>query len=128
MQGSISYGDLGLIMLFLVIPAIGGYLVITLKNANRFIQEARNTLVFNQEQIHKTIGNLHRITETGVVISREVLESVGKAGKAIEIISRDTTETMLAINKTADDIGMYALVIGEITKVVTRLFVPDRKP
>ena len=52
---------------------------------------------------------------------------MGKVSKAIDVISQDTTETILTINKTADELGTYALVIGEIAKAVVNLFNPDRK-
>lgn len=127
MQGAISYNDLAMLVVFLVLLTVAGYLIVTLKNANRLIKELADLMDTHRPQIKKTIVNLQQISEDGVDIGRELKKSADKAGRAIDVISEHTTDTVLALNKTADDIGTYAVVIGEIAKAVTQFFLPDRK-
>jgi methyl-accepting chemotaxis protein len=127
MQGSISFNELGLIIIFLLILAASGYLIVTLKNANRLIRELAELLSANRQRLRGTLENLHQISEDGVEIGREVKKSADKAGRAIEVISQNTADTVLTLSKTADDIGTYAVIIGEIAKAVTKFILPDRK-
>jgi predicted PurR-regulated permease PerM len=124
MQGSISYSDLGFIILFLIVFTVGGYLIVTIKNTNRLIGELTKLVSSNQQQFRQILENLHQISEDGVEIGREVKKGADQASRAIDIGVQGTSEAVANLSKTADDIGTYAVVIGEIARAVTHFFMP----
>ena len=100
MEGSISYNDLGVLILFLLFLLAGSYFLITLKKANLLIREFSSILKANRDQIDNTVYNLHLTTEkTAADISPKGEKYIKQISKAIDVISPDTTETILTIDK-----------------------------
>jgi methyl-accepting chemotaxis protein len=105
----------------------GGYAVVTLKNLNRFIKEAADLLQRNKDQLNQIIPNIHETSLNTASISRDLRKSVQEAGDAVRTISHETTDTVLTITETADSLAKYALVIGEIVKMLANLFSSNEK-
>jgi methyl-accepting chemotaxis protein len=127
MQGSITWNELGLFIIFVFIAVAGGYAVVTLKNLNRFIKEAADLLQRNKDQLNQIIPNIHETSLNTASISRDLRKSVQEAGDAVRTISHETTDTVLTITETADSLAKYALVIGEIVKMLANLFSSNEK-
>jgi methyl-accepting chemotaxis protein len=127
MQGSITWNELGLFIVFVFIAVAGGYAVVTLKNLNGFIKEAAGLLQKNQDQFNAIIPNIHEISVNARSISQDLRKSVEEAGEAVRMISHETTDTVLTITETADSLAKYALVIGEIVKMLVNMFSSDEK-
>jgi methyl-accepting chemotaxis protein len=127
MQGSITWNELGLFIIFAFIAVAGGYAVVTLKNLNGFIKEAAGLLQRNKDQFNQIIPNIHETSINTARISRDLRKSVEEAGEAVRTISHETTDTVLTITETADSLAKYALVIGEIVKMVVNMFSSNEK-
>lgn len=127
MQGSITWNELGLFIIFVFIAVAGGYAVVTLKNLNRFIKEAADLLQKNKDQFNQIIPNIHETSINTASISRDLRKSVEEAGEAVRTISHETTDTVLSITETADSLAKYALVIAEIVKMVVNMCSSNEK-
>jgi predicted PurR-regulated permease PerM len=127
MQGSITFNQLGIFIVFALIAVAGGYAIVTLRNINGLIKEATTMLQRNKVHFNQIIPNINEISENTVRISEEVKKSVGEAGEAVRTISHETTDTVLTINETADYLAKYALVIGEIVKTIVNMFSSNEK-
>ncbi len=127
MQGSITWNELGLFIIFVFIAVAGGYAVVTLKNLNGFIKEAAGLLQQNKKQFNEIIPNIHEISVNTINISRDLRKSVENAGEAVRTISGETADTVLTITETADSLAKYALIIGEIVKMLVNMFSSNGK-
>jgi predicted PurR-regulated permease PerM len=127
MQGSITFNELGIFIVFALIAVAGAYAIVTLRNINGLIKEATTMLQRNKDHFNQIIPNINEISENTVRISEEVKKSVGEAGEAVRTISHETTDTVLTINETADYLAKYALVIGEIVKTIVNMFSSNEK-
>jgi hypothetical protein len=125
MEISITLRDLGMIILFLTIMAVGVYAVITLRSVNGAVREISDMLRRHRRDLDELSQSVPHIAETSanaVEVSREVRKRVYEVGKALELISRDTTDTVLRVNATADHVASYVLVFGEVAKGLLELF------
>lgn len=127
MQASITLYELGILMVFVMFLAVGGYAFVTLRIVHGFNKEARAMLQENKDNINKIILNIDEISKNTARISAELGNSVGEVSDAIRTISHDTTDTVLTINETADCVAKYAIVIGEIVKTVINMFSSEEK-
>jgi methyl-accepting chemotaxis protein len=127
MQGSVTWNELGVFIVFVFFAVAGGYAVMTLKNMNRFIKEAAGLLQKNKDQLNEIIPNIHEISVNTKSISKNLRQSVEEAGEAVRTISHETTDTVLTITETADSLAKYALVIGEIVKMLVNMFSSSEK-
>ena len=127
MQGSITFNELGIFIVFALIAVAGAYAIMTLRNINGLIKEATTMLQRNKDHFNQIIPNINEISENTVRISEEVKKTVGEAGEAVRTISHETTDTVLTINETADYLANYALVIGEIVKTIVNMFSSNGK-
>ncbi|WP_024336617.1 DUF948 domain-containing protein [Desulfotignum balticum] len=127
MQGSITWNELGVFIIFVFFAVAGGYAVITLKNVNRLVKEAAGLLQKNKDQLNEIIPNIHEISVNTKSMSKNLKKSVEEAGEAVRTISHETTDTVLTITETADSLAKYALVIGEIVQIVVNMFSSSEK-
>ncbi|MGA6927543.1 MAG: hypothetical protein WBY88_17780 [Desulfosarcina sp.] len=125
MQASVTLNELGLIVLFLAVVAAIGYAIITLRSINAAAREIADLVQRHRSDLDRLAGSFPHIAETtenAVQISREVKKRVHEAGQAIQTISRDTTDTVLRVNETADQVATYVMVFGEVAKALLDLF------
>ena len=127
MQGSITLNELGVFIVFALIVAVSGYTVIMLRNINGLIKDASAMLQDNKDNLNRIIPNMAVVSENTARISEEFKHSLGEAGEAIRTISNDTADTVLTINETASTLATYALVLGEIVKMIGGMFSPNGK-
>jgi len=127
MQGSITWNELGLCIIFVFIAVAGGYAALALKNLNGFIKEAAGLLQKNKDQLNEIIPNIYEISVNTKSMSQDLRKSVEEAGEAVRTISHETTDTVLTITETADSLAKYALVIGEIVKMLVNMFSSHEK-
>lgn len=125
MEASITLIELGMIILFLVVLAAGIYAVITLRSINAVTSEITGLLRRHRsdlDQLSKSVPHITEISANAAEVSREAKARVYEAGKAIETISRDTTDTVLRVNETADQVARYVVLFGEVAKALIELF------
>jgi len=77
--------------------------------------------------LNRIIPNMAVVSENTARISEEFKNSLGEAGEAIRTISHDTADTVLTINETASTLATYALVLGEIVKMIGAMFSSNEK-
>ena len=127
MQGTITYGELGIMILFLVILIVGIYAVFALKNLNALLKKADAVVDANQSHLNRIIPHLAEISENTAIASREIRSHMDEIGKSVETITHGTADTVMKVNETADRMAAYAMLVGEVAKVLADLFRNNRK-
>lgn len=112
MEGYITFSQLGLLLLFLILVAVGGYIIVTLRNVNAAVKEIRTLLKDNKEALNLVIPNIAMASDNVVALTGELRAGLGEASRAIG---------------TADQIAAYAMVIGEAAKVLVNTFAGSKK-
>ena len=112
MEGYITFSQLGLLILFLMLVAVGGYAIVTLRNVNAAVKEIGTLLKENKEALNLAIPNIAMASENVVALTGELRAGLGEASRAIG---------------TADQIAAYAMVIGEAAKALVSVFASSRK-
>jgi hypothetical protein len=112
MEGYITYSQLGLLIIFLVVVAAGGYTIVTLRNVNSAVKDIGIILKENQEALGRAIPNIAIASENVAVITHDLRAGFSETSKAME---------------TADQIASYAVVIGETAKAIAGLFTSAKK-
>ena len=113
MEGYISFGQLGLFIVFLVLVGVGGYAIVMIRNMNAAVKDVEAILKENQQDLNQAIRNIAAISHNMVEISSNMAEissdvrtGVDKAGKAMQ---------------SADQIASCAMALGEAAKVIVRV-------
>jgi methyl-accepting chemotaxis protein len=127
MNITITLEELGFFILFLLVLGVGAYLVATLKNLNGLVGEIRELLDANRKNIDQTLANLPVITENLNEASFGVKRGVNQTEGVIEQVSANVGDTLIAVNKTADSISTYSILVTEIVKAVMDLFSKGKK-
>lgn len=122
MQGSITLNELGIFIFFVLVVVAIGYAILALRNINGLVKEVTTVLQSNRDHFNQIIPNVNKVSENTARISEELMLSVGEAGDAIKTISHGTADTVLTINQTADQLAKYALMVGEVVKIIINMF------
>ena len=107
MEGYITFNQLGLLIIFLVVVVAGGYAIMTLRNVNAVVKGFGAILKENHEALNLAVPNIATASENVVAITNDLRTGLGETSKALE---------------TGDQIASYALVIGETAKALANLF------
>ena len=111
MEGYITFSQLGLLIVFLVVVVAGGYAIMTFRNVNAAVKDIGAILKENKEALKQAIPNIATVSENAVVITNDLRTDLGNMSKAVA---------------TADPIATYAVVIGETVKALANLFTTIR--
>ena len=112
MEGYITFSQLGLLIIFLVVVVAGSYAIMTFRNVNAAVKDIGAILKANREALNQAIPNIVMATENVVAITNDLRIGLGETSKAIE---------------TADHIATYAVVIGETAKALANLYASAKK-
>lgn len=112
MEGYITFNQLGLLVLFLMLVAVGVYVIITLRNVNAAVKDIGAILKQHKESLNLAIPNIAMASENVVALTSELRAGLGEASRAIE---------------TADQIASYAVVISEAAKTLVSAFASSRR-
>lgn len=112
MEGYITYSQLGLLLMFLIVAAVGGYAVLTMRNINAAVKDIGIILQESKEALGRAIPNIAIASENVAVITHDLRAGFNETSKAME---------------TADQIASYAVVIGETAKALAGLFSSGKK-
>lgn len=107
MQVSISLFDLWVAVLFVIGAAVGVYAIIALRGIQSAAREVTDFVRQHRAEGDKTVVHLVAAAENASVITSELRGSLGDAEKALQVISRNTTDTVLRVNETADQVATY---------------------
>ena len=112
MEGYITFSQLGLLIIFLVVVVAGGYAIMTLRNVNAAAKDIVAILSANREALNQAIPNVAMVSENVLAITNDLRTGLGETSKAIV---------------TADHIATYAVVIGEAAKALANLYASAKK-
>jgi hypothetical protein len=112
MEGYITFSQLGLLIIFLVVVVACGYAIMTLRNVNAAVKDIGAILKENREVLNQAIPNIATASENAVAITNDLRTNLSETSKAVE---------------TAEPFAAYAEVIGETAKVLANLFMSIRK-
>ena len=111
MEGYITFSQLGLLIIFLVVVVACGYAIMTLRNVNAAVKDIGAILKENREALNQAIPNIAKASENVVAITNDLRTDVSEMSRAIA---------------TVDPITTYAVVIGETAKALANLFAAIR--
>jgi glucan phosphoethanolaminetransferase (alkaline phosphatase superfamily) len=112
MEGYITFSQLGLLTIVMVVLVTGSHAVMTLRSVNAAVKDIGKILKENQGPFSQAMPNIAAASENVVAITNDLRSSLGETSKA---------------NETADQIATYAVVIGEAAKALANIFASTRK-
>lgn len=118
-----TIADIGYGVLYLIFLGLVAFAIVVLTKVNALLGSVNLLLKENENHLNQMIPNLARISENALAITNEMK----KAGKTLEQITSATKDTVMRFNETADRIGAYAVVIGEVAKVLIEVFSGEHK-
>ncbi len=110
MEGYITFSQLGLLIVFLVVVVGIGYAIMTLRNVNATVKDIGAILKVNKKALNQAIPNIATASENVVAITNDLRTDHSKMSIA-----------RIALG-TEDPITTYAMVIGETVKALANLF------
>lgn len=107
MDGYITYSQLGLLIIFLVVTAVAGYAIATMRKVNAAVTDLAKIIKEHRESLSRVFPNIAQASENVAAITTDLRAGFTETSKAMA---------------TADQIASYALILGEIAKAVAGLF------
>ncbi|MCK9216935.1 MAG: hypothetical protein M0P77_03310 [Firmicutes bacterium] len=123
----ISYKDLGLLILFLIISGVGVYTFITLNNLNGILKRVRELMDKNSSNIDKTLDRLPSIASNVDDATAKIKDEVENAGDAVGLISETVTDTVLSVSDGTQEVIEYIRIIAQIIKIIINTFFKKSK-
>lgn len=118
----ISYKDLGLLILFLIVSSVGIYTFIMLMNLNGILKKVKELLEKNMSNIDKTLDKLPSIANSIDDVASDVKTGVEKVSEAVEIVGDTVSETVLSVSDGAFEAVEYLKIIAEVVKIFMKTF------
>jgi hypothetical protein len=107
MDGYITFSQLGLLVIFLVVTAVGGYAIATMRKINAAVTDLAGIIKEHRESLNQTIPFIAQASENVAAITTDLRSGFNETSKAMA---------------TADQIASYAVVLGEVAKSLAGLF------
>jgi glucan phosphoethanolaminetransferase (alkaline phosphatase superfamily) len=111
-EGSITFSQLGQLIIFLLVVVAGGYVITTLRNVNAAAKNIGAVLKESQEALNQVIPSIATASENLVAITNDLRTGLGETSKAIE---------------APDQIATCIMAIGETAKALANLFTAAKK-
>jgi methyl-accepting chemotaxis protein len=127
MDASITLNELGLIIIFAIILAVGVYAVIALRNISESVKEITGFIRQHRKELDKSVLNIAITSENMSQFSRQIKKGIGEAEDTLETISRKASKNAPVLNEKTDQFVTYALIFGEVAKALADLFSTRRK-
>jgi ABC-type transporter Mla subunit MlaD len=127
MQEAITFEQLGWIIVFIIVVGVGIFAALALKSLNHLLKQVNGILEKNQEHVNRLIPNLAEISDGGVLIAKDLQKTVHETGQAIEVATHSASDAVRKFSDTADHVGTYAIIAGEVAKVLIELFTDRNK-
>lgn len=127
MEYAVTYAQLGWMILFVVIIGIGLFAALVLKNLNQLLKGVNEILKENMAELNRLIPNLAAASDDARIITEDVRKLVSEGAQAVDQVTESTRETMLKLNRTTDNLSSYAVVIGEIARIIVDLYYKEKK-
>ena len=102
--------------------AIGSYLLIVLKNANRLIVDVNETLTKNDEKIDRLLTHLEELGDNTVYFSAELKKQFENNKMLVGSVFRSGVDSVLLLKDTPGRIKKLISNLNEVINLVTRFF------
>ncbi len=123
----ISYKDLGLLILFLILSGLGIYTFIMLNNLIGVLKRVRELLERNSSNIDKTMDKLPSIVSNVDCATATLKEEIVQVSEAVGIVSDTVAETVLSVNDGAQEAVEYLKIISDVIKILMNAFMKNKK-
>ncbi|MFO8112578.1 MAG: hypothetical protein R6T92_08745 [Desulfosalsimonadaceae bacterium] len=127
MENAITYAQLGWMILFAALIGIGLFAAMALKNLNQLLKGVNEILEENRAELKRLIPNLAAVSDDAQAITDDVRKLVSEGAQAVDQVTESTRETVLKLNRTTDHLGAYAVIIGEVARVLVDLYYDYKK-
>lgn len=109
---------LGQLILFIIAVIAGVYFILLLKNLNQLLRDINLLINTNRADLNQALEDLPRITGNTVQVTDDLKERISEIGNSLEVASENVTDTAVTVNKTADQVSTYAIIVSEVVKSV----------
>lgn len=123
----ISYKDLGLLILFLILSGLGIYTFIMLNNLIGVLKRVRELLERNSSNIDKTMDKLPSIVSNVDCATATLKEEIVQVSEAVGIVSDTVAETVLSVNDGAQEAVEYLKIISDVIRILMNAFMKNKK-
>ncbi len=127
MTVTISFYQVALFLLLIVMIAAGAYLIIALRNFNRLMGNLNIIAEANRQDIIKALALMPTIAENVNDASIGARNSLVQAEAAIDVIGANMAKTAVSVSQTADQVTNYSIVVAEVAKALVHAFSNHRK-
>ncbi len=119
--------EIAVFILFLLAVGVGVYLIIALRNINSLAREINQVVEANRSNIDLTLSYLPEISENLRESSIGIRKSVSQTEAAIDVLTENVTDAVTTVNKAADSITTYSVIVTEIVKTLMDMFAKAKK-
>ena len=124
----ISLYDLGLLILFAIVLAIGYYLIAVLRKLAAVVAQINGMLAENRESIDSTLEVLPELLSNSNEVVAGVRKTVETANTAVACLEDNIVDTADKVQETIDTAMVYARCASEIVRAVVGAFAkPDTR-
>jgi methyl-accepting chemotaxis protein len=127
MDATITVSQLAQVILFILVVVLGVYAAFILRRINAVTRHLQTLFSDNAAQLNKSAAHLAQVMADSAEVSSQLREGFNAATKTIKVIGQETADTVLTLNKTADYVSTYAVVIQEAIKILVKLFAGQDK-
>jgi len=127
MNAVFTLQEIAVFILFLLAVGVGVYLIITLRNINSLAREINQVVEANRPGIDLTLSYLPEISENIRESSIGIRKSVCQTEAAIDVLTDNVTDAVTTVNKAADSITTYSVIVTEIVKTLMDMFAKAKK-
>lgn len=127
MNASFTLQEIAGFFLFLLACGVGVYATITLRNINSLTRQIAKIVESNRADIEQSISYLPEISENLRESSIGIRKSVCRTEAAIDVVTDNVTDAVATVNKAADSITTYSVIVTEIVKTLIDMFSKTKK-
>ncbi|QNO16016.1 hypothetical protein HYG86_15190 [Alkalicella caledoniensis] len=124
---TLSLGDIGMFILFLLLLTVGIFLIITLKNLNELIKKATNIVNKNEVNINQSLEDLPHVMNNVKETTTLVKDGLHKTEETIYVLRESLIETASTVSSNTNTLINYVSFISEIARSVIDIFRDDKK-
>lgn len=118
----ISWGELIVLVLFVLGSALLFYLILAVANLLRILKNVNQLIEKNKGNIDKTVGKLPEIADNTAKITKTVNESIDGLGKIVSDVGKVTDTVKKGAETIQKDIILKAKSILDIVDAIKRFF------
>lgn len=118
----ISYQDLGLLILFLIIAGLGIYAFFILNNLNAILKNIRDLQTRHLSDLDKTLSMLPSIAANLDETASQFKKGVEKVTETVDAVGETVTDTVVSVTAGTREAAEYIKVIADIVQAVIAAF------